>query len=332
MFPEQEYKLRRVGPEHPIWRVERHVRPESTYAGRLWSVEYGCRTCVVFCESDLSCYWELSGRETLRDLPEMTKTRIDDAMAIGVNVLAYATGREPKGKEAAFAGGDDLPEDAALGTRGIIRIAKLNHAGGCNDAPGALVNLLRSAAQGDLKLRISTNEYPLAISDERLLRFHLAFMHGRHDFRLTPKERLVLRQFLENGGTLMADSICASRPFQTAFRREVGGLFRDHPMQRIPAAHPIFTEACGGYDIRKVELRRPIQPKAGESLHPRVRTMAPELEGIELAGRLAVIFSPNDLSCALEQHESFQCQGYTRKDAARIGLNILAYSLNRDGE
>ena len=331
MFPEQEYHLRRVGPEHPVWRVERLVRPESPYAGRLWSVEYGCRTCVVYCESDLSCFWELSGRETLRGLPEAVSQRIADATAIGVNVLAYATGRQPKGKEAAFAGADDLPADQAMGERGVIRIAKLQHAGGCNDAPGALVNLLRSAARGELKLRMSTAEFPLAISDQRLLRFHMAFMHGRHDFRLTPKERLVLQQFLENGGTLLADSICASRPFRTAFRREIGGMFGDHPLQRIPPTHPMFTEACGGYDIRQVQLRDPVQQQAGEALHaPRVRKVAPELEGIELAGRMAVIFSPYDLSCALEQHESFQCRGYTGKDAARIGLNVLVYSLNPD--
>jgi hypothetical protein len=43
---------------------------------------------------------------------------------------------------------------------------------------------------------------------------------------------------------------------------------------------------------------------------------------------LAVIFSPYDISCALEQHEALQCRGYTREDAARIGLNVLLYSLN----
>jgi hypothetical protein len=39
------------------------------------------------------------------------------------------------------------------------------------------------------------------------------------------------------------------------------------------------------------------------------------------------MFSPYDLSCALENHESLECAGYTRKDAARIGLNVLLYSL-----
>ena len=61
-----------------------------------------------------------------------------------------------------------------------------------------------------------------------------------------------------------------------------------------------------------------------------MREGEPELEGIEIGGRLAVIFSPYDISCALEQHESLQCPGYTREDAARIALNVLMYSLSPD--
>ena len=37
--------------------------------------------------------------------PEPVDQHIDDALAVGVNVLTYATNREPKGKEQSF----DLP-------------------------------------------------------------------------------------------------------------------------------------------------------------------------------------------------------------------------------
>ena len=42
-----------------------------------------------------------------------------------------------------------------------------------------------------------------------------------------------------------------------------------------------------------------------------------------------MIFSPYDLSCALEKHDSLECRGYTREDAARIGLNVVLYSLQQ---
>ncbi len=54
-----------------------------------------------------------------------------------------------------------------------------------------------------------------------------------------------------------------------------------------------------------------------------------ELEGLKIGDRYAVIFSTYDLSCALERQDTMECQGYTRDDAARIGLNVLLYSLQQ---
>lgn len=327
IFPEGEYKLRQAGPEHPIWRIDRLVRPDSPYIGRLWTIEYGCRTCVVLSEVDLSCYWEVFGRGRLDNIPPQTMLRIEDANTIGLNVMAYATNREPKGKEESFVA-SDLTDLDANADRGVIRIAKLLHGGGCNDAPGALANLLRSASQGELKLQISQQPFEISASDPALPRFHLAFMHGRHDFRFTPEERKSLRTYLENGGLLFADSICASKEFTAAFRREIEIVLEGAKLTRIPVDNPLFTDAAGGFNIQQVSRREPAAAQAGQPIRSRVQKVQPELEGIELDGRLAVIFSPYDISCALEQHEALQCRGYTREDAAKIALNVLLYSLS----
>jgi hypothetical protein len=61
----------------------------------------------------------------------------------------------------------------------------------------------------------------------------------------------------------------------------------------------------------------------------RVRQVEPQLEGVQLDGHWAVVFSPFDISCALESHQGIGCRGYTQQDAARIGLNVLLYSLNQ---
>jgi hypothetical protein len=81
--------------------------------------------------------------------------------------------------------------------------------------------------------------------------------------------------------------------------------------------------------VRLVDIRDP-QPTADDQpLAARTRRRAPVLEGLRLDDRWAVIFSPYDLSCALEQHEAVQCRGYSKEDAARIGLNVLLYSINQ---
>ncbi len=329
VFPEAEYQLQRITPGHPLWRMQDLVRPDSPYVGRLWGVEYGCRTCVVYSEQDLSCYWELAQPGQWEDYPRPVVEQIRDALAVGVNVLTYATNRQPRGKEQSFVTPLADLDAASSGNRGVIEIAKLRHGGGCNDAPGALVNLLRAASQGDLKLRVQAGTEMINVSDDSLFRYHLVFMHGRHDFRLTSAERKQLRTYLERGGTLLADSICASRAFSDALRRELAAALPNQPLERIPADDPIFTSAYGGYDIRRVTLRDPQSLDENQPVGARLREVEPLLEGIKLDGRWAVVFSPYDISCALESHQAVGCRGYVRQDAARIALNVLLYSLNQ---
>ena len=329
IFPEPEYQLKRLPSSHPLWRMERLVRPDSDYVGSLWGVEYGCRTCMVFCDRDLSCYWELDSPASRDELPPKIRQRVDDAQTVGLNVLAYATNREPRGKEQQFVEQATRLDVDGPNRRGVIEIAKLRHTGGCNDAPGALANLLRAASQGETRLSVAPTPVEVAPDDPALPRWHFAFMHGRRDFKLSPQERRALRDYLMNGGTLLADSICASSEFTTAFRRELGKAIPGARIERIPASDPLLTEAYGGYDIRVVELRDPQPVADNQPLAARVRRTSPVVEGIRIDDRWAVVFSPYDLSCALEQHEAIECRGYRREDAARIGLNVLLYSINQ---
>ncbi len=329
VFPEPEYKLRQLRPAHPIWRMEQITRPESPYAGTLWGVEYGCRTCVVFCEKDLSCYWELDTPGRRAQYPKSVQQQIDDANTIGINVLTYATNREPKGKEQSFV--DNFAADDAnrVRGRGTIELAKLSHGGGCDDAPGALANLVRTASQGEIKLRITARDEVIKVASDELMDQHMVFMHGRHDFRFTPRERDNLRTFILRGGTLLADSICASDAFGKALRRELSLTFADKQLEKIPANDPLWTSKFGGYDVQQVSVRDP-QPRSGEqAVATRVRKIPPQMEGIRIGDRWGVVFSPLDMSCALENHEAVECRGYTRQDAARLGLNVILYSLNQ---
>ncbi|TWT85794.1 hypothetical protein Pla123a_06010 [Posidoniimonas polymericola] len=328
MFPEPEYRLRQLRPAHPIWRMERAVQPDSAYLGKLWAVEYGCRTCVIYCDEDLSCYWELDRPQAVESYPATVRSRVKDAEDVGLNVLAYATNRKPLGKEQVFVdnAADDLEDSDA--ERGVIRVAKLQHGGGCNDAPGALANLTRAASQGDLKLRVSTDAPLVSLTDESLFTYHVAFIHGRHEFGLTQKERDNLRDFLTRGGTLLGDAICASDDFTRGFRRELLAAIPGAQLERVPPDDPIFTDAYGGYDIRTVKARSPQPVAGGQPLAAKLRSTRPVIEGIKIEGRWAVLYSPYDLSCALEKHEAVECRGYSREDAARIGLNVLLYSIN----
>ena len=126
---------------------------------------------------------------------------------------------------------------------------------------------------------------------------------------------------------LLADSVCAAGDFTQAFRTEIAAILPGHTLEEIPADDPLFTAAeYGGYDIRQVTLR---EPAGGDGpMGVRKRQISPKLEGVRIGDRWAVIFSPYDLSCALEKQNSMECTGYGREDAEKIALNVLLYSLN----
>ena len=175
----------------------------------------------------------------------------------------------------------------------------------------------------------TANETPLiSLNDPALFDYQFIAMHGRHDFRLSAKEKRQLKLFVQRGGTILADAICGSPRFTQAFRREMQATF-NRPLTPIGPDDPIFSVAYGGADIKKVSRREASLGKDGSGWEIRTKVGPPQLEGIEMDGRWAVLFSPLDLSCALENHASPDCAGYTSEDAARIGINVILYSLHQ---
>jgi hypothetical protein len=128
---------------------------------------------------------------------------------------------------------------------------------------------------------------------------------------------------------LFADSICASQAFTESFRREMAAVFPERKLEAIPPADPMLSPEYGGFDLSTVTRRDPQSRDSEGPLKANLRQVPPLLEGIRLDDRWAVVFSPFDISCALEKHASLECQGYTREDAARIGLNVILYSLQQ---
>jgi hypothetical protein len=273
----------------------------------------------------LSCLWELSRRGRGQQVSRVVEAQLNAGLSIGINVLAYATNREVRSKEFFFR---PPPEKAASDTvqRGRVRVACVRHPGGCSAAPRALTNLLETTAR-ESNLRVDAQDRQVTLSDDALFSYHMLFMHGRTRFRLTDGERKRLRTYLERGGLLFADSICASREFTDSFRKEMAAMFPDRPLLAIPPRDPLFTTAFGGFDVTSVTRRLPEMRDAKEPLKAALRPGPPMLEGLKLGDRWSVVFSPLDVSCALERQDSMECAGYVRDDAARIGVNVVLYSL-----
>ena len=355
VLPEEGYELQLLEHDHPVWDAEIPVKPDQTRS--LEGINYGCRTSVIYSspslkrtklasfdedmdvfhlvaqkpfsvsrfKPSLSCLWEIAQLVDRGDTyPLAVKEQIDTALAIGCNILAYATQRELKTKleresEVHIAKIDQVQ------TRGVISVGLLEHGGGSNCAPRAIPRLMETAVQ-KFGAPVSVKVDKLRLSDPELAKYSVICMHGRNAFRFTEEERVILRRYLDRGGFLFVNSICASVSFTKSFEEEIAKMFPDEPFAAIPLDDMLYGNSYGGYVIDKVAIKMP-ERVPGQRISTVKRTVEPELKGIRLEGRFCVVFSPYDISCALEKVNSLECRGYYPEDALKLGINILLYSL-----
>jgi hypothetical protein len=328
LFPESD--LRRLPPDHAVWFAQEKVNPEHLPKDPdfwLWGLDACCRTSIVYSPKSLSCYWELSQPYRESNLPEPIKSEVEACVRIGGNVIAYATNRELKEKL-------DRPQITVSHAgekpaRGSLVVPKLSHGGGSDDAPNALQNLL-TVMEKQLEMRVDYQRRLISPDDKELFNHPLLFAHGRRSFTWTPAQRQAMKDYLDRGGFLFGDAICASGPFADSLRAELRAIYPDARWARIPPSHPLFTDEYGGFDLPSVTLRDPQVRDENDPLTAKLVKTTPLLEGLEVEGRLVAILSPYDISCALEKGTSMECKGYTPQDAAKLGVNVLLYALQQE--
>jgi hypothetical protein len=320
MFPQGDASLQRLPGDHPVYRSEYLLNAEQM---ELWGVDFGCRTSIIYSPDDLGCLWQKWMKHTPPDRNQNLNSRILRGTRIGVNVIAYATGREPPEKL------DDViirrQASAAIAERGLLQIAKLRHNGGWDTAPKAVKNLL-IALNETVGVAASTQSEAIPITLEEMKRFPLVYMHGRHRFQLQPAQQDALRDYLSRGGVLLADACCGSSKFDRGFRDLVKQLYPDKELVQIPADHELFSETVG-HQIKDVRRHRLVPSPKNATLELKEEVGPPLLEGIEIDGRLPIIYSRYDISCALEHQASLSCDGYVEEDAAKLAINMVLYAM-----
>jgi len=304
IFPEEEYQLRPLPPEHPVWRAKHLLSPD---VHRLWGIEYGCRTVLIYSPSDLSCYWNQAEHG-------MTNPAVIKAVRVGQNVIDYVTGREMPADKLAVREVRELKKDAPK--RGALRIAKLKHSGDWNIAPLAIPNLMDALHRPPLGFDVVITQKELAPTDPNLVYYPLIYIHGRAVLAFGDDELEALRRHLEpGGGTLFADAACGSTAFDLAFRRFVAKLLPEKPLVPIPHDDELFTTKVG-FDLS--DCNYTAAAGGGRDF--------PQLEGVKINNHWAIIYSKYDIGCALERHTGIDCKGYTHQSAVKIAANIVIYA------
>jgi len=141
------------------------------------------------------------------------------------------------------------------------------------------------------------------------------YFTGHEAFSLTAKERAGLRNFLRDGGFIIADACCGMKPFSEAFEREIDAILPGRRRFGIPEDHPIMESF---YRVGKVQYQTEGRGKYNDRVH---------LEGMNIGCRTAVFFTRHDLSCGWDHHTHPHGSRVMPSHALQLGANIITYAL-----
>lgn len=136
-----------------------------------------------------------------------------------------------------------------------------------------------------------------------MLESPIAYFNGHRAPGFTGVEEKLLKEYIEQGGFILAEACCGRKEFDIGFRALVKKLFEGAELQRLTPDHPIFVSH---FDLRKSNA---------------------ELWGIQLGCKTVVVYSPHDLSCRWEANKPDDPAGML---AFRIGTNIVAYATGKE--
>ena len=145
---------------------------------------------------------------------------------------------------------------------------------------------------------------------------------GEGPFTLTERELTNLRTFLESGGTILVDNAgegAGLAAFDRAFRTQIHRAFPGRALTVVPPQHVLFRAF---YKVAAVWGSR---------------TVRPYLEALFLDGRIALLYSQNDLTGAWSrdgfgnwEYEAVPGGPAQRENAIRLGVNVVLYTLLQD--
>jgi hypothetical protein len=257
----------------------------------------------------MTCGWD--GHEH----PRGTSVIIDQARQLGANIVTYILGSYQLGR---FLSTTKVYHEATAPSRDDFVFAQLVHDGDWDPDPSAVHNLLKFARDNStLEVKFKRQELKLKDFDRESATYPLLYMTGHREFAWSQEEAAKLQRYLKAGGMLLADACCGRMAFDTAFRREIAKVLPQAKLERLPLDHPIYHSH---YDIKTVDYT----PRVREDFGP---FDSPELEGITVEGKLAVVYSKFDLGNGWEQFPHAYAYGLKDESALQIGTNVIIHAV-----
>ncbi len=151
----------------------------------------------------------------------------------------------------------------------------------------------------DAKRVSAENQNELLEVTSDLLQAPIVYFNGHRAPQFTANEERLLKEYIEQGGFILAEACCGEKNFDAGFRNLVQRLFPDNELKPLPADHPLWRA------------------------HADVPPGSFKLEGVHMGCKTVIVYSPEDLSCRWEANKTTDGLGQL---AFRLGCNIIAYA------
>jgi len=269
-------------------------------------LDIGTRTAVFLFKYGIGNGWDEFHDPGAKDF------EIPDAYKLGMNLIAYSLAYHNLGKFYSRAKSfyEQERED-----QGDFVFGQIVYEGNWDPTPVAAINLLTVVnAQSSVRVKFKRKEIDLDNMD--LFEQPFLYITGMEEFTLTDSQAAKLRNYLQGGGFLLADSCCGRGRFSASFVRELKKILPGAELKLLPAEHPVYSSRYKLSSVSYTEFTK----KAVKDLP------ALPIYGIEVAGSTRVMFCPYSLGNGWEREEHPFTREITPEDALKLGVNIVVYS------
>lgn len=168
-------------------------------------------------------------------------------------------------------------------------------------------------------LRVDPKEHVIALSDPKMRTAPFCYLAGHKLLEFNAAERLNFEAYVRSGGFVFVDDCNHDIDglFAKSFESQMASIFGPKELRKLPNTHPLFSSFF--------KFSEP--PTTGFELNGWGDDIVHDyLKGIEINGRLAVLYSNKDYGC--EWDYDWRNKKWLAEDNTKFAVNIVMYALN----
>jgi len=214
--------------------------------------------------------------------------------------------------------GAALPR-AALAAPYDFRFTRLKYESGDWDVDQRMPANMITSLIDYTSLRVDPEEHVVALADPKMLQAPFCYLAGHKLVEFSPAERRNFERYVRSGGFVFVDDCNHDIDglFAKSFERQMASIFGPAALKKLRNDHPIY---------RSFFVFEDGPPATGIELNGWGDDLVHDyLKGIEIDGRLGVLYSNKDYGC--EWDYDWRNKRWLAEDNTKFAVNIAIYAL-----